>query len=70
MNALFRMILLARSYLWPLSGSRPNRGGNRDSSQSRGQSRRRVHHREGVVAKIFTSKSGNTFLNIGAVYPN
>jgi hypothetical protein len=30
---------------WPLSGSRPNRGGNRDSSQSRGQSRRRVHHR-------------------------
>jgi hypothetical protein len=25
---------------------------------------------EGVVAKIFTSKSGNTFLNIGAVYPN
>jgi hypothetical protein len=25
---------------------------------------------EGVVAKIFTSKSGNTFLNIGATYPN
>jgi hypothetical protein len=25
---------------------------------------------EGVVAKVFTSKSGNTFLNIGAVYPN
>jgi hypothetical protein len=25
---------------------------------------------EGVVAKIFTSKSGNTFLNIGAAYPN
>jgi DNA/RNA endonuclease YhcR with UshA esterase domain len=25
---------------------------------------------EGVVAKVFTSKSGNTFLNIGATYPN
>ena len=25
---------------------------------------------EGVVTKIFTSKSGNTFLNIGARYPN
>src|SRR5258708_2462298 len=25
---------------------------------------------EGVVAKVLTSKSGNTFLNIGAVYPN
>src|SRR6202047_3007607 len=25
---------------------------------------------EGVVAKILTSKSGNTFLNIGAAYPN
>ena len=25
---------------------------------------------EGLVAKVFTSKSGNTFLNIGAAYPN
>jgi DNA/RNA endonuclease YhcR with UshA esterase domain len=25
---------------------------------------------EGIVAKVFTSKSGNTFLNIGAAYPN
>jgi DNA/RNA endonuclease YhcR with UshA esterase domain len=25
---------------------------------------------EGVVAKVFTSKSGNTFLNIGGTYPN
>ena len=25
---------------------------------------------EGVVAKVFTSKSGNTFLNIGGSYPN
>ncbi len=25
---------------------------------------------EGVVAKVFTSKAGNTFLNIGASYPN
>src|SRR6266403_4122781 len=25
---------------------------------------------EGVNAKVFTSKSGNTFLNIGATYPN
>jgi hypothetical protein len=25
---------------------------------------------EGVVAKVFTSKSGNMFLNIGATYPN
>jgi hypothetical protein len=25
---------------------------------------------EGVVANVFTSKSGNTFLNIGASYPN
>jgi DNA/RNA endonuclease YhcR with UshA esterase domain len=25
---------------------------------------------EGVVAKMFTSKAGNTFLNIGATYPN
>src|SRR4030088_3208970 len=25
---------------------------------------------EGVVAKMFTSKTGNTFLNIGASYPN
>jgi DNA/RNA endonuclease YhcR with UshA esterase domain len=25
---------------------------------------------EGVVAKVFTSKTGNTFLNIGATYPN
>jgi DNA/RNA endonuclease YhcR with UshA esterase domain len=25
---------------------------------------------EGVVAKVFTSKGGNTFLNIGAAYPN
>jgi hypothetical protein len=24
---------------------------------------------EGVIAKVFTSKSGNTFLNIGATYP-
>src|SRR5258708_3167372 len=25
---------------------------------------------EGVVAKVFTSKDGNTFLNIGASFPN
>lgn len=25
---------------------------------------------EGVVAKVFTSKAGNTFLNVGAAYPN
>jgi hypothetical protein len=25
---------------------------------------------EGVVAKVFTSKAGNTFLNGGATYPN
>jgi len=25
---------------------------------------------EGVVAKVFTSKTGNTFLNTGASYPN
>ncbi len=25
---------------------------------------------EGVVAKLFISKAGNTFLNIGAAYPN
>jgi hypothetical protein len=25
---------------------------------------------EGVVVKVFTSKSGNTFLKIGATYPN
>jgi DNA/RNA endonuclease YhcR with UshA esterase domain len=25
---------------------------------------------EGVVATVFTAKSGNTFLNIGARYPN
>ena len=25
---------------------------------------------EGVVAKVFTSNKGNTFLNIGAAYPN
>jgi hypothetical protein len=25
---------------------------------------------EGIVANVFTSKSGNTFLNIGASYPN
>src|SRR5260221_2575268 len=25
---------------------------------------------EGVVATVFTAKSGNTFLNIGAKYPN
>jgi hypothetical protein len=25
---------------------------------------------EGVLAKAFTSKTGNTFLNIGATYPN
>jgi DNA/RNA endonuclease YhcR with UshA esterase domain len=25
---------------------------------------------EGVVAKLFTSKAGNTSLNIGAAYPN
>src|SRR5260370_27063326 len=25
---------------------------------------------EGFVAKVFTSKNGNTFLNIGAAYPN
>ncbi len=25
---------------------------------------------KGVVAKVFTSKSGNTFLNIGAAHPN
>jgi hypothetical protein len=25
---------------------------------------------EGVVAKIFSSKNGNTFLNIKAAYPN
>jgi DNA/RNA endonuclease YhcR with UshA esterase domain len=25
---------------------------------------------EGIVAKVFISKSGNTFLNIGASYPN
>jgi DNA/RNA endonuclease YhcR with UshA esterase domain len=25
---------------------------------------------EGVFEKVFTSKSGNTFLNIGATYPN
>jgi DNA/RNA endonuclease YhcR with UshA esterase domain len=25
---------------------------------------------EGVVAKVFTSKGGNTFLNIGASHPN
>jgi hypothetical protein len=25
---------------------------------------------EGVIAKVFTSESGNTFLDIGAAYPN
>ena len=25
---------------------------------------------KGVVAKVFTSKSGNTFLNIGVAHPN
>ncbi len=25
---------------------------------------------KGVVAKVFTSKSGNTFLNVGGSYPN
>jgi hypothetical protein len=25
---------------------------------------------EGTVAKVFTSKNGNTFLNFGAAYPN
>jgi hypothetical protein len=25
---------------------------------------------EGVVAKVFTNKTGNTFLNVGATYPN
>jgi DNA/RNA endonuclease YhcR with UshA esterase domain len=25
---------------------------------------------EGIVAKVFTSKNGNTFLNFGAAYPN
>jgi DNA/RNA endonuclease YhcR with UshA esterase domain len=25
---------------------------------------------EGVVANVFTSEKGNTFLNIGATYPN
>jgi hypothetical protein len=25
---------------------------------------------EGVLAKVFTSNKGNTFLNIGAAYPN
>lgn len=25
---------------------------------------------EGVVAKVFSSKGGNTFLDIGAAYPN
>jgi len=25
---------------------------------------------EGVVAKVITSKNGNTFLNMGAAYPN
>lgn len=25
---------------------------------------------EGVVAKVFTSNKGNTFLNFGAAYPN
>jgi hypothetical protein len=25
---------------------------------------------EGVVARVFTSKNGNTFLNIGTAYPN
>jgi hypothetical protein len=69
MNALFRMVLLA-----PICGC--------GLAYTRGQTTTVIPGNlaashidqyatvEGVVAKVFSSKNGNTFLNIGAAYPN
>lgn len=68
MNALFRMVLLAAICgLGSVpTGAQTTTVPANDAAQHVGQ---RVTI-EGVVAKIFTSRNGNTFLDFGAAYPN
>ena len=70
MNALFRMVLLAAL----ISGWDPiTTRAQTTPVIPFAEAPRHVGQRvtiEGVVAKVFTSKNGNTFLNFGAAYPN
>src|SRR6266436_201499 len=50
--------------------SRVRQIGGGSASLSVTESHERCRTVEGIVAKVFTSKSGNTFLNIGTAYPN
>jgi DNA/RNA endonuclease YhcR with UshA esterase domain len=69
MNALFRLVLLPAICGW---GSVPI-GAQTTTAIPANLAAGHIGQYatvEGVVAKVFTSKSGNTFLNIGAAYPN
>jgi hypothetical protein len=69
MNALFRMVLLAAICGWgsvPIGAQTMTAIPANLAAGHIGQ----YATVEGVVAKVFTIKSGNTFLNIGAAYPN
>jgi hypothetical protein len=70
MNALFRMILLAALICDPCPVPAQTEAATVIPANLAASPVGEYITVEGVVAKIFTSKSGNTFLNIGAAYPN
>src|SRR5258708_22988838 len=70
MNALFRMVLLAALICgWDPITARAQTATVIPANLAAGHIGQYTTV-EGVVAKVFTSKTGNTFLNIGAAYPN
>jgi hypothetical protein len=70
MNALFRMILLAALICGPCPVPAQTEAATVIPANLAASHVGEYITVEGVVAKVFTSKSGNTFLNIGAAYPN
>ena len=70
MNALFRMILLAAIICGPCPVPAQTEAATVIPANLAASHVGEYITVEGVVAKIFTSKSGNTFLNIGAACPN
>jgi DNA/RNA endonuclease YhcR with UshA esterase domain len=70
MNAFFRIVLLAAAICgWTLVPTRAQMTTVIPANLAAGHTGEHATV-EGVVAKVFTSKNGNTFLNIGAAYPN
>lgn len=70
MNALFRMILLAAFICDPCPVPAQTQTATVIPANLAASHVGEHVTAEGVVAKMFTSKTGNTFLNLGAAYPN